>query len=33
MQLSDASGSAGGRSRLFKQNEIALAMVGAPLVR
>ena len=32
MQLSDASGSAGGRSRLFKQGEIALAAVGAPVV-
>ena len=32
MQLSDASGSAGGRSRLFKQGEIVLAAVGAPVV-
>jgi glucarate dehydratase len=32
VQLSDASGSAGGRSRLFKQGEIVLAAVGAPVV-
>ena len=32
MQLSDASGSAGGRSRLFRQGEVALAAVGAPVI-